>query len=239
MFAVITLSSLWLREHWQEIKRGGWMLLSLRSWDDGDALTHAALGVQASPSIETAAVLLGDAAPPQSIATTVVLQPADDMKTDASTFVSPDGSFYRVSAWRQAGDERQSVEVSVADVQPELATRRSGILETTVLKDKTVLLIGLGTGGAHAAIELAKCGVGNFVLVDRDRLSVGNVVRHPGGVSQVGRYKVNVIRDLIHEKNPDATVSVHPVAVDYGNQDAIREADRTLRCRHLRCRQPA
>ena len=86
-----------------------------------------------------------------------------------------------------------------------------------------MLLIGLGTGGAHAAIELAKCGVGKFILVDRDRLSVGNVVRHPGGISQVGRLKVNVIRDLIHEKNPDAVVLAHPFAVDYENRDVVKE----------------
>jgi molybdopterin/thiamine biosynthesis adenylyltransferase len=103
-----------------------------------------------------------------------------------------------------------------------LATRRSGILETTILKDKTVVLIGVGTGGSHVAIELAKCGVGKFILIDRDRLSVGNVVRHSGGISQVGRYKVNVVRDLIYEKNPDATVAVHPVAVDYDNQNDIK-----------------
>ena len=31
-----------------------------------------------------------------------------------------------------------------------------------------MLCIGLGTGGAHVAIELAKCGVGRFILVDQD-----------------------------------------------------------------------
>jgi molybdopterin/thiamine biosynthesis adenylyltransferase len=54
-------------------------------------------------------------------------------------------------------------------------------------------------------------------------MSVGNVVRHPGGISQVGRFKVNVVRDLIREKNPNAQISVHPVAVEYENRDAIRE----------------
>ncbi len=92
-----------------------------------------------------------------------------------------------------------------------------------MLADTTVLCIGLGTGGAHAAIELVKCGVGRFILVDRDRLSVGNVVRHPGGISQVGRYKVNVVRDLIHEKNPDAQVSTHPIQVNYENHEKIRQ----------------
>ena len=223
MFAVITLSSLWMREHWAQIKQDRCVPLSLSSWDDGDALTHAALGVQPSPSVEMAAVLLaGDVQQPDDTPTVVILSPSNDAKTEGATFAAPDGSHHRADGWRKVGETRESIEVSFADIRPELATRRSGILETTVLEDKTVLLIGLGTGGAHAAIELAKCGVGRFILVDRDRLSVGNVVRHPGGVSQVGRYKVNVIRDLIHEKNPDAAVSIYPVAVGYENQDAIR-----------------
>src|SRR5581483_5122934 len=80
----------------------------------------------------------------------------------------------------------------------------------------------LGTGGGHSAIELAKCGVGKFILIDRDRLSVGNVVRHPGGISQVGRYKVNVVRDLIHETTPDARVSTHAITVNPDTHDEIR-----------------
>ena len=135
---------------------------------------------------------------------------------------------YRLRALRTGGRSSrpvqpsfQSSDVVFADVEPQLALRRSGILETTILKDKTVLCIGLGTGGAHVAVELAKCGVGRFLLVDRDRLSVGNVVRHPGGISQVGRSKVNVVRDLILEKNPNAQVDVHPIDVDFDNRDMI------------------
>jgi molybdopterin/thiamine biosynthesis adenylyltransferase len=54
-------------------------------------------------------------------------------------------------------------------------------------------------------------------------------VRHPGGISQVGRSKVNVVRDLILEKNPNATVDVKPLHLSYETADAIgalvREAD--------------
>jgi molybdopterin/thiamine biosynthesis adenylyltransferase len=223
MFATITVSSQWLRERWHEIKRDSRVNFTLRNWDDGDALTHAELGVQASSAHETGTILLGDATPPQGIPIVLVLDAADDSKAQRSTFLAPDGALLRASGWREVAGEKQALEVCFADVQPELASRRSGILETAVLSDTTVLLIGLGTGGAHAAIELAKCGVGNFILIDRDRLSVGNVVRHPGGISHVGRYKVAVIRDLIHEKNPNATVSIHPVAVEYENQDAVRD----------------
>ena len=46
-------------------------------------------------------------------------------------------------------------EIEFADVESQLDLRRAGILETTILKDKTVLCIGLGTGGG--SIE-AFCG---------------------------------------------------------------------------------
>ena len=224
MFAALTLSTAWLREHWDDLAQDGYAPLSLNSWDDGDALTHAALGVIPAASSAAGCITLDPAFQlPQGTAIAIVLQVGGGEKPDAATFTCPDGTAYRTTAWRQDGDARLPLDVCFADVQPELATRRSGILETTVLKDKTVVVVGLGTGGGHAAIELAKCGVGNFILIDRDRLSVGNVVRHPGGISQVGRFKVNVIRDLILEKNPDAKVSAHPVAVDYDNQDDIRK----------------
>ncbi len=221
MFAVATLSSDWLRENWAQLKRDGSIPTSLSSWDDGDALTQTALGVQPSPQTANGVILLEGATPPSGDGIKIVLSLADGAAGKSGTFASPEGTVYRAACSRNSSGEEEQIEVYFADVQPELATRRPGILESTILQDKCVLIIGLGTGGAHAAIELAKCGVGRFILVDRDRLGVGNVVRHPGGISQVGRYKVNVVRDLIHEKNPAAQVDPHKIEVGYENQDLV------------------
>jgi len=224
MFAVVTLSSRWLREQWPLITRDRIVSAMFSSWDDGDAFTQCCLGVQPSPSVIEGAVLLGDGAvTPDGTQLRVLFTPVEGSSFDPSTFAAPDGSAHHAAAWRTVNNTDEAVTAVFADVQPELATRRSGILETSVLSDKSVLCIGLGTGGAHAAIELAKCGVGRFTLVDRDRLSVGNVVRHPGGISQVGRYKVNVVRDLIHEKNPDAQVLTYPVELTYENAEIVKE----------------
>lgn len=224
MFAVATLSSRWLREQWLQLKRDGCLPLTLVAWDDGEALTQVELCVQPSGFLDNAAVLLNDnIAQPAGTKVHIILKPADTPVYNAATFAAPDGTFHQASCWRDVDGVKQVIDICFADVQPELAIRRAGILESTILQDKTVLFIGVGTGGAHAAIEMAKCGVGRFILVDRDRLSVGNVVRHPGGISQVGRYKVNVVRDLILEKNPDAQVSTYPVSLEYDNQEVIRE----------------
>src|SRR6185503_2782101 len=223
MFGVITLSSRWLRQQWPELIRDRKLSTSFSSWDDGDALTQYNLGGQPSPSAVDGEVSFDEKTPSEKARLCVRLARLQSGSSAPSTFAAPDGFTYQATASIRVNDDCQSLSVIFADVQPELATRRSGLLETTVLNDKSVLCIGLGTGGAHAAIELAKCGVGHFTLVDRDRLSVGNVVRHPGGISQVGRYKVNVVSDLIREKNPEANVSTHAVALDYENQDTIRQ----------------
>jgi hypothetical protein len=130
----------------------------------------------------------------------IAIVPTDKPTHRTDVFVSPDNIAYRAEVVEPGDPAKDRREVVFADIEPQLDLRRAGILETTILKDRIVLCIGLGTGGAHVAVELAKSGVGHFMLVDRDRLSVGNVVRHPGGISQVGRAKVNVTRDLILEK---------------------------------------
>jgi molybdopterin/thiamine biosynthesis adenylyltransferase len=85
------------------------------------------------------------------------------------------------------------------------------------------LVVGLGTGGIQIAINLAKCGVGSFYLIDPDRLEVGNICRHQAGISHIGRKKVLVARDLLLEKNPDIKVYPYPMKADETTKDKIQE----------------
>jgi molybdopterin/thiamine biosynthesis adenylyltransferase len=224
MFGVATLSSQWLREHWADIRRNRIAHVRFNSWDDGDAFTQVDLGPQSASTIVPGLILFEDHnATPDDNELHIVLAKGLSSKSQANTFEAPDGFVFSLVGSRKIAGTEEPVEINLVEVQPALASRRAAILETDLLRDKSVLCIGLGTGGAHAAIELAKCGVGNFTLVDRDRLSVGNVVRHPGGISQVGRYKVNVLRDLIREKNPDARITAVPTEVTFASQDKIKE----------------
>jgi len=224
MFGVATLSSQWLRDHWADLKRDRFVYARFNSWDDGDAFTHVDLGPASGPTVVDGSIVLGDSfVQPNRGELRVVLTADESATPELGGFNSPDGGSFKVSAWRKNGTAEEPVRTSLAEVEPALAKRRAAILETDLLREKSVLCIGLGTGGAHVAVELAKCGVGNFTLVDRDRLTVGNVVRHPGGVSQVGRYKVNVLRDLIREKNPDAHVGPVPEQVTFKTEERIKE----------------
>ena len=223
MFGVVTVSSAWLREKWPELTKAGFLRVAFSSWDNGDALTQSELCVQSSPTTVLGTFLLDQHKVEKGKELAILLERTEASASKQNVFVSPEGTAYRGQIVQPIESSFGSSDIVFADVEPQLALRRSGILETTILKDKAVLCIGLGTGGAHVVVELAKCGVGRFLLVDRDRLSVGNVVRHPGGISQVGRSKVNVVRDLILEKNPNARVDVHPIEAGFANRDLIGE----------------
>lgn len=223
MFAVLTLAAAWFKTRWPALINGSTAVATVSRWDNGDAFTHTDLGPQAGADVVDCAIALSDAAASAVADIRVALDRTDDDLADGSTLIGPDGARFRLRGMvRHEGGHDEELHVTVAHVQPELSVRRAGLLETSVLSDRTILCVGLGTGGAHVAVELAKSGVGRFALVDPDRLSVGNVVRHPGPLSQVGRKKVNVVRDLIHEKNPDAAVSVHPIDASHESIEEIR-----------------
>ncbi len=221
MFGVITLSGQWLRQEWHRLNGSASIAARFTSWDNGDAYTHYELGPQGGPTISECTIALERASEPAP-RLRIVLTKVNAVGRAGNTFVATDGSIFVATAYEHQDGRDIPLDVTIAEVQPALSARRAGILETSVLSDRSALFIGLGTGGGYATIELAKCGVRRFALVDPDRLSVGNVVRHPGGISQVGRLKVHVIRDLILEKNPDAQVDVYPFAIAAENMDAIR-----------------
>ena len=90
-----------------------------------------------------------------------------------------------------------------------LYSRSKGILESGILEKRKVAIVGLGSGGSFIAVELAKAGVGHFVLIDFDRIELNNIARHVCGLNDLGRLKTNVLRDMLLNKNPFITVETH------------------------------
>lgn len=91
--------------------------------------------------------------------------------------------------------------------------RNAGLLETTVLKDKTVCLVGCGSVGSTMALSLARAGVGSFALFDGDTLSPVNIARHQAHLCDLGRAKTDVVRDLIHGVDPSIKVECYDVDI--------------------------
>lgn len=72
---------------------------------------------------------------------------------------------------------------------------------------KHVAIIGCGSVGSHIAVELAKSGVGAITLIDNDRLSYENVLRHAVGQYAVGNLKTNALKQELEQTVPFVQVS--------------------------------
>lgn len=90
----------------------------------------------------------------------------------------------------------------------DLFSRNVGILESDVMLKTGAVLVGCGSVGSLVALELAKAGVGRFLLIDNDILGYHNLCRHQCGLLDVGRYKTEAVRDRILQINPSAKVVV-------------------------------
>lgn len=75
------------------------------------------------------------------------------------------------------------------------------------LKEASVAIFGVGGVGSFAVEALARSGVGTFYLYDDDKVCLTNINRQLIATRKtVGRVKVEVMKERIHEINPDAIV---------------------------------
>ena len=73
-----------------------------------------------------------------------------------------------------------------------------------------VAIFGIGGVGGYVVEALARSGVGSFVIVDDDKVCLTNINRQIIATRKtVGKYKVDVMEERIHDINPDAGVRVH------------------------------
>lgn len=92
-------------------------------------------------------------------------------------------------------------------------SRNTGILESDIMLTKGAVFIGCGSVGSLFALELARAGVGRFMLVDSDILGYHNICRHQCGIFDVGRYKTDAMRDRILQINPYAEVITYNMRI--------------------------
>lgn len=76
------------------------------------------------------------------------------------------------------------------------------------LEAATVMVLGLGGVGSNCVVALARGGVGNLVLVDRDVVGPSNINRQAvAWQSTVGRAKTDVMREMVADINPNCRVT--------------------------------
>ena len=98
------------------------------------------------------------------------------------------------------------LQVEVYELYQSIFSRNKGILETPVMNSKRVVILGCGSVGSLVAMELARAGVGNFILADPDTMEYHNICRHQCGIEDVGDLKVNALSRKLRNINPSVNI---------------------------------
>ena len=80
------------------------------------------------------------------------------------------------------------------------------------LQKSRVAVFGIGGVGGYVAEALARCGIGELTLVDRDVVSMSNLNRQIIALeSTVGRMKTRVMKERMEEINPELRIHTREV----------------------------
>lgn len=78
------------------------------------------------------------------------------------------------------------------------------------LNKAKVAIFGVGGVGSYVVEGLARAGIGNFVLIDNDEVSISNINRQLIATnSTIGKSKVEVAKERILDINEDAKVEIY------------------------------
>lgn len=78
------------------------------------------------------------------------------------------------------------------------------------LQKAKVAIFGIGGVGSYVVEGLVRSGIGNFVLVDNDKISITNLNRQIIATTKtIGKPKVEVAKERILEINPNANVEIY------------------------------
>lgn len=94
------------------------------------------------------------------------------------------------------------------------------------IKDKTVLLLGLGGVGSYACESLIRSGIENIIIVDNDKIDITNLNRQlMTNMNNIGKYKIDVWEDRINSINPNCNVIKINEFIDKSNIDILFKYD--------------
>jgi len=109
-------------------------------------------------------------------------------------------------------------------------TRHIGQTGQSLLSEKTVSVIGLGSIGAASAELLARAGIGNIYLIDNEKITMPDLQDHALFTEEdVGMMKSMAAEDKLKTINSKITVQGHRVRIKESNE-VLLESDIILDC---------
>ncbi|HBQ58624.1 MAG TPA: hypothetical protein DD671_03105 [Balneolaceae bacterium] len=96
----------------------------------------------------------------------------------------------------------------VLEARPEVINRRDLKSPMSAFQDLNLEVWGCGALGANVALSLARADVKSLKLIDNGIVTPGLLVRQPFFDSDIGRGKVNALKDQINAINPELKVEM-------------------------------
>ncbi|HEY6005669.1 MAG TPA: ThiF family adenylyltransferase [Anaeromyxobacter sp.] len=104
-------------------------------------------------------------------------------------------------------------EAAAGSLGAALHERSAGIVSSS-LRDRNVLVAGLGSVGSYLAEQLARSGLGGLALLDPDAVEAANLSRTAYAAEDVGRTKPEALARRLLSVAPALRLTLHPVAVE-------------------------
>lgn len=92
------------------------------------------------------------------------------------------------------------------------------LLNPAILTGDEVTVIGEGSGGGWLTYHIARAGFHRINLIDMDRMELRNIYGHLADATSIGKLKVDVVKEHILKRNPDAVVTTLCEDITKGEQ---------------------
>ncbi len=122
------------------------------------------------------------------------------------------------TAWNLTSTSATPADLLILEDEYDPFVHLEGKWPTNITRNAHIVLIGLGSIGSATADALVDYDIGTLSLVDPDRLLPHNLVRHRCGYHDVGRYKVDAVKDRLDARPGKRTINAY-------RWNAIHDAD--------------
>jgi len=117
------------------------------------------------------------------------------------------------------GEKMKSQEMRKEDLKILFSRNTQGSYEK--LSKSTVGIAGAGGLGSNVAHLLVRSGVGRLIIDDPDRIELSNLARQLYFIDQVGRMKVDTLKEDLKNINPFIKIETYKVELDESNISTV------------------
>lgn len=91
---------------------------------------------------------------------------------------------------------------------------------TKILSKSRIGIAGIGGLGSNCALALVRSGLGNLIIADFDKVEKSNLNRQFYFIDQIGKMKVEALKENLLRINPDLNIITYPIKL---NKASINE----------------